>query len=126
MRRNTSSPIGPHGGAKLLSSAASGQREKARGEVRSPSFTIPEGGAIELLLGTSGRRDRLGAKLVATDGRSVELELPKTRFDLRRVRFEAPPEWAGVELRLHLVDDDDRAALFADDLWLWSTAPPSR
>jgi len=114
-------PIGPHGGAHLLSSANSAKRLEARGELRSPSFVVPEGGALELLLGTSGagpRPKKLRAELVSEAGRRVALELPETHFDLRPVRFEVPPEWAGVELRLHLIDDDPKAALFADDLWL--------
>lgn len=116
-------PIGPHGGARLLSSAASGKRLKAVGEVRSPAFVLPEGGAVELLLGTTGRRSGLRAELVADDGRRVALKLPRTRFDLRRVRWSVPPEWAGAEVRLHLVDDDPAAALFADDVWIWERPP---
>jgi hypothetical protein len=119
-------PIGPHGGARLLSSAASGRREKAIGEVRSPAFVLPEGGAVELLLGTTGRRKQLRAELRGEDGRSVALKLAKTRLDLRRVRWVVPPDWAGAKVRLHLVDEDPRAAIFADDLWLWQQAPPSR
>jgi len=109
-------PIGPHGGARLLSSAASAKRVSARGEVRSPSFVLPEAGAVELLLGTTGSRKKLRAELVADDGRRVGLPVPDTRFDLRPVRFDVPREWAGVEVRLHLIDDDPKAALFADDL----------
>jgi hypothetical protein len=116
-------PIGPHGGARLLSSAASGKQLAGIGEVRSPAFVLPEGGALELLLGTSGRHDAaLRAELIAADGRRAALKLPRTRFDLRRVHWLVPPEWAGAEVRLHLVDDDPRAALFADDVWIW--APP--
>jgi hypothetical protein len=111
-------PIGPHGGARLLSSASSNSRLAARGELRSPSFVLPEGGAIELLLGTTGRRGRLRAELIADDGRRLALELPETRLDLRPVRVEVPRDFAGVAVRLHLVDDDPKAALFADDLWL--------
>jgi hypothetical protein len=111
-------PIGPHGGARLLSSAASAERLAARGELRSPSFVLPEGGAIEVLLGTTGSRARLRAELVAEDGRRLALELPNTRFDLRPVHVDVPHEWAGVAVRLHLIDDDRKAALFADDLWL--------
>jgi hypothetical protein len=118
-------PIGPHGGARLLSSAASSERFEAVGEVRSPAFVLPEGGAIELLLGTSGRRDLLRAELVAADGRRVALKLPRTRFDLRRVHWSVTPEWAGTEVRLHLVDDDPKAALFADDVWIWPQTPVS-
>jgi hypothetical protein len=113
-------PIGPHGGARVLSSAASAQRLAARGEVRSRSFVLPKAGALEVSLGTTGNRKHLRAELVAEDGRRVALELPRTRFDLRVVRFDVPPEWAGVAVRLHLVDDDPKAALFADDLWLLS------
>lgn len=116
-------PIGPHGGARLLSSAASGKRVEAVGEVRSPAFLLPGGGAIDLLLGTSGRREKLRAELVGTDGRRHALELPQTRFDLRRVRWSVPADWAGAEVRLHLIDDDPRAALFADDIWLWPHPP---
>jgi hypothetical protein len=116
-------PLGPHGGARLLSSAASRKQLGARGELRSAPFVLPEGGAVELMLGTSGRRKRLAAKLVSDDGRSINLKLPKTRFDLRRVRWVVPSDWAGVEVRLHLIDSDPKAAIFADDLWLWSVAP---
>lgn len=118
-------PIGPHGGARLLSSAASGKQLAGIGEVRSPAFVLPEGGAIELLLGTTGRLHHEGslrAELVSADGRRVPLKLPRTRFDLRRVRWSVPSEWAGVEVRLHLVDEDPRAALFADDIWLWASS----
>ncbi len=111
-------PIGPHGGARLLSSAASAKRLAARGEVRSPKFVLPEGGAVELLLGSTGSRKKLRAELVAEDGRRVAIEIPNTRLDLRPVRFDVPPEWAGVGVRLHLIDEDPKAALFADDLWL--------
>jgi hypothetical protein len=116
-------PIGPHGGARLLSSAASSKRLEAVGEVRSPAFVLPEGGTIELLLGTSGRRDLLRAEIVAADGRRAALKLPRTRFDLRRVRWLVTPEWAGAEVRLHLVDEDPKAALFADDVWIWAQPP---
>ena len=120
-------PIGPHGGARLLSSAASRSRLGAIGELRSAPFVLPAtGGAVELLLGTSGRRKRLAAKLVAADGRSVALKLPKTRLNLRRVRWLVPGDWANSEVRLHLIDEDPNAALFADDLWIWEVAPASR
>ena len=112
-------PIGPHGGARLLSSASSAKNISAVGEVRSPAFVLPEGGAIELLLGTTGRAEALRAELIASDGRRATLKLPRTRFDLRSVRWSVPPDWAGAEVRLHLVDADPRAALFADDVWLW-------
>jgi hypothetical protein len=111
-------PIGPHGGARLLSSAASGKRLEAVGEVRSPAFLLVEGSTLELLLGTSGRREGLRVELVATDGRRQVLELPPTRFDLRRVRWPVPPDWAGAEVRLHLIDETPGAAVFADDIWV--------
>jgi hypothetical protein len=122
-------PIGPHGGARLLSSAASGKRLEGMGEVRSPAFVLPEAGALELLLGTSGTSgtsghgDALRAELVAADGRRVALKLPRTRFDLRRVRWLVTPEWAGTEVHLHLIDEDPKAALFADDVWIWEQPP---
>ncbi|PRQ08636.1 glycosyltransferase 87 family protein [Enhygromyxa salina] len=119
-------PLGPHGGTRLLSSAASRKLLEARGELRSPPFVLPEGGAVELSLGTTGRRKRLAAKLVSDDGRSVSLKLPKTRLDLRPVRWVVPSEWAGVQVRLHVVDDDPKAALLVDDLWVWEVAPPGR
>ena len=113
-------PIGPHGGARLLSSANSSKRLEARGELRSPSFVVPQGGAIELLLGTSPTRSHknLRAALVDESGRRLAISLPETRFDLAPVRVDPPPDWTGIELRLHLIDDDPKAALFADDLWL--------
>ncbi|KIG16793.1 Glycosyl transferase, family 2 [Enhygromyxa salina] len=119
-------PLGPHGGARLLSSAASRKQLQGRGELRSAPFVLPAGGAVELLVGTTGRRKSLAAKLVSNDGRSVNLKLPKTRFDLRRVRWVVPSDWADVEVRLHVVDNDPRAALLIDDLWLWEVAPGPR
>jgi hypothetical protein len=54
------------------------------------------------------------------------LKLPDTRLDLRRVRWAVPSDWAGATVRLHLIDDDPKAALFADDLWVWEVAPASQ
>jgi 4-amino-4-deoxy-L-arabinose transferase-like glycosyltransferase len=120
-------PIGPHGGARLLSSAATGKHLSARGELRSAPFVLPKaGGAVELLLGTTGRRKLLSAKLVTSDGRSASLKLPKTRLDLKSVRWVVPSDWGRARVRLHLIDDDPNAALFADDLWLWDVAPAGR
>lgn len=119
-------PIGPHGGARLLSSAATRRHVEATGEVRSAAFVLPRGGAVELLLGSTGHTQKLRAELVAADGRRAQLKIPKTRLDLRRVRWPVPDDWAGAEVRLHLADADPRAALFADDLWLWAQAPASR
>lgn len=119
-------PIGPHGGARLLSSAATRRHVEVTGEVRSAAFVLPRGGAVELLLGCTGHTQKLRAELVAADGRRAQLKIPKTRLDLRRVRWPVPEDWAGAEVRLHLVDADPRAALFADDLWLWAQAPASR
>jgi hypothetical protein len=111
-------PIGPHGGARLLSSAASGKRLEARGEVRSREFVVEAGDAIEVLIGTSGSAEGLRAALVSDDGRRLEIAIPATRFDLQPVQVEVPSAWAGARVRLHLIDDDARAALFVDDLWL--------
>lgn len=117
-------PIGPHGGERLLSSAASPQRLRAIGEVRSPAIVLSQGDALELLLGHSGSLERLSAKLISDDGREHELELPDTRFDLAFVRWDVPAGWEGASVRLHLIDDDSEAALFVDDLWLARGSAP--
>jgi len=119
-------PIGPHGGAYLLSSAASGRRQEAIGEVRSPPFRLPAGGALELLVGTSGTDRGLEAKIVGEDGQEFPLDLPRTRMDLRTVRFVVPPALAGQPLRLHLRDRSKQAAIFVDDLWLFMDGPSNR
>ena len=91
---------------------------------------LPEGGALELLLGSAGAREGLSARLVVDEGDEegeaelvAELPLPETRFDLRPVRWRVPSEWAGARVRLHLVDASEETAIFADDLWLWGRAP---
>ena len=117
-------PIGPHGGSYLISSAASGRREKAQGELRSPVFRLAKGGALELWLGTSGRRKGLAAKIVADDGREFGIGLPKTRMDLRPVQWFVPDDLVDSDLRLHLVDHSAKAAVFVDDVWLWDEPPP--
>jgi hypothetical protein len=119
-------PLGPHGGRRLLSSAAGHKRLAAQGEVRSSVLHIPKGGALELWIGSSSPSDRLRAELIADDGsdREFELEIPDTRFALVPVRWEVPDELAGVPLRLHLIDRSPDAALFVDDLWVRSPAEP--
>ena len=119
-------PVGPHGGARLLSSAAGPTRLRGQGEVRSPLLTIPRGGALELSIGSSAPSDRLQAKLIveAEPERSVALEIPDTRFGLASLRWSVPDELADVPLRLHLIDGSRDAALFVDDVWLWRAAPP--
>jgi hypothetical protein len=118
-------PIGPHGGARLLSSAAGPRRLADQGEVRSPVLRIPKGGALELWIGSSAPSDRLIAKLIADDGseRSIALDVPDTRFALAPLRWSVPDELADVPLRLHLIDRSTDAALFVDDVWLRRSAP---
>lgn len=113
-------PVGPHGGSRFLSSAKSRRRIRATGEVRSPVFELPAGGAVELLLGTTGTREGLAARLVAeTDGSTLaELALPRTHFDLLPVRWSVPETLAGARVRLHVVDDNPDAAVFVDDVWV--------
>nr|WP_255216059.1 glycosyltransferase family 39 protein [Pseudenhygromyxa sp. WMMC2535] len=122
-------PFGPHGGARLLSSVRGRNRESPtslRGEVRSPVFSLPEGGALELLLGSVGTTKGLAARLVFVDeGEAVltELPVPDTGAGLEPVRWRVPPERAGARVRLVLIDASAEAGILADDLWLWSTAP---
>ena len=113
-------PVGPHGGARLVSSARSGPRLAGRGELRSPVFQLRAGGAVAVWLGTSGTSVGLAAQLIREDDGSlvVDLPLPRTHFDLAPVRWAVPEGLGGVAVRLHLVDESADAALFADDLWV--------
>ncbi len=109
--------VGPVGGGSYYSSAGPRGALKATGSARSAPFVLPEGGAVELLLGSVGTRDRLEAAIVAGDDR-VPLPLPQTHLSLAPVRWDVPSQWAGREVVLELRDDAPTAALFVDDVWL--------
>ncbi len=109
--------VGPVGGTSYYSSAGLRGDLKAVGSARSAPFTLPEGGAVELLLGSVGKRDRLQAAIVAGEERVV-LELPNTHLTLAPVHWDVPADWAGREVQLELRDDAKKAALFVDDVWV--------
>jgi hypothetical protein len=112
--------VGPIGGEWLMSTAGVQGRLELTGRAVSPSFVAPAGGTLELLVGTSGRMSGLALEVVAADddGVSHEIPLPKTRFALVPVAWPIPPELEGREVRLHVVDQASRAALFVDDVWV--------
>lgn len=111
-------PIGPHGGARLLSSAAAQHKLAAIGEVRSPELRIPRGGTLELELGSSAPSKKLALDVVADDGTRVAIAIPDTRFGLARVQWRVPDELADQALRLHVIDRSKDAAVFVDEIWI--------
>jgi hypothetical protein len=113
--------VGPLGGEQLLSSAGPQGRLDLTGRAISPVLTLPAEGTLELLAGTSGRAKGLSLRVVveADPTHAHEIPIPETRFVLVPVRWPVPPELADAEVRLHLVDDSSKAALFVDDIWLF-------
>lgn len=110
---------GPYGGEYLLSSGGHRGRELDTGEAVSPTIELPQSGALEMLLGSSGRRQGLSAEIVAADGEErVTLKIPPGRHRLGIVRWEIEPAWAGREVVLRLEDRSPDAALYFDDLWI--------
>ena len=108
--------VGPYGGEFLLSSAGRRGDPKLEGVATSPEFTLPDGGHLEFLLGTTGKVTELAVYL--TDGdREVGLTIPKTRLELAPVRWDVPADWAGASVRL-VLEDTGKHALFFDDLWV--------
>lgn len=113
-------PIGPIGGEFLLSSAASSSGLKDVGEAHSPSFELPEGGAVEMLLGASGPRDVLKVELVDdANERRTAIKIPKGRWTMSTVRLDIPSDWAGSTVHLRLADEGAESAVFVDDLWIF-------
>lgn len=111
-------PLGPHGGARLLSSAAAQQKLAAIGEVRSGELRLAKGEVLELELGCSAPSKKLAVELVGEEGTRVEIAIPDTRFALERVQWPVPDELAGVPLRLHVIDRSKDAAVFVDEIWI--------
>lgn len=111
-------PIGPHGGKRLLSSAASQHGLAALGEVRSSEIRVPRGGALELELGSSAPSERLRVEIVTESGERHAIAIPDTHFALERVRWPVPDELADLPLRLHVIDRSKDAAVFVDELWI--------
>ena len=109
--------VGPVGGTYYYSSAGLRGDLKAVGAARSKPFVLPEGGAVELLAGAVGKRDRLEIAVVAGDER-VSIPIPPTHLSMSPVRWDVPPDWSWREVQLELRDDAKKAALFVDDVWL--------
>jgi hypothetical protein len=112
--------VGPYGGQYLLSSATGGGGLKARGEAMSAPFSLPAGGYVQMLLGTSGGSKGLTAEIVEVGGRGrrVMLDIPRTRYWLEPVSWEIDESWNGAQVQLRLADESPEAALWLDDLWI--------
>lgn len=130
----TTPAVGPHGGAWLLSSAGTRKSLDRTGVAESPVYQLPTGGDVQLWVGTSGRATRLRVEIVEVLGDSnatndpavngaaggpgrLAFELPATAYTLSPVRLTIPPDFGRSGLRIRIIDDDPRAAIFADDLW---------
>jgi len=109
--------VGPIGGRYYYSSAGLRGDMKAVGRARSLPFTLPEGGTVQLLLGSVGKRERLGAAVVFGEERE-ELSLPDTHLSMAPVTWDVPARWGGREVQLEVWDESKGAALFLDDLWV--------
>lgn len=112
---------GPYGGEFMLCSAGRGGRVLDTGAAVSPVIELPRSGALLMLLGSTGRRRGLTVDVVRLDtDDSVSIPIPKGRHRLAPVRWDVPPQWAGAEVQVRLEDASPEAALYFDDLWLWS------
>jgi len=111
-------PIGPIGGAFVASSAANPEGQGARGRLRSPSFVLPPGGEVRLMLGRAGPSQGLSVVIRDDQGDIAPVEIPDTRWSLESVAWPIPEAWAGRTVRLELVDDSPKSALFVDDVWI--------
>jgi hypothetical protein len=118
--------VGPIGGSRVLSSAGAHGRLDLTGRAISGAFTLPAGGSLELLVGRGGRGDGLALEVVVDgDGSRHEIPVPATRFVLVPVSWSIPPELAGAQVRLHIVDEASRAAVFVDDIWVVDAKRPA-
>jgi len=108
--------VGPHGGRYLLSGIG---RPRGRGSVMSAPFSL-DGGAVELLVGATEVTEKLFVEIVEEGGaqRVIDLPMPETRFTLAPLRWEIPSDMRLAIVRLRLRDEDPRAAMFMDDLWI--------
>jgi hypothetical protein len=108
--------VGPMGGAKLLSSAATKKGLRERGKAGGPYFTLPaRGGRLHYFAGRTGKGEACSVALVDELGRRQELELPRLDWGLRALVWDIDPSWSGKKVRLEVIDDDDEAAIFVDE-----------
>ncbi len=109
-------PVGPYGGALLLSSAGIRASLELEGVAHSPAFTVARGECVELLIGTSGEARGLSAEIVSTGDEPTAVTIPLSGdpFVLVPVRVQVPPG----EYQLRLEDASVHAAMFVDDLRL--------
>src|SRR5690606_27955649 len=109
-------PVGPYGGALLLSSAGIRASLELEGVAHSPAFTVARGECVELLIGTSGEARGLSAEIVSTGDEPTAVTIPLSGdpFVLVPVGGQVPPG----EYQLRLEDASVHAAMFVDDLRL--------
>ena len=108
--------VGPMGGAKLLSSAATKKGLRERGKATGPDFALPpRGGRLHYFAGRTGKGESCGLALVDQRGRRQPLEVPRLDWGLRALSWEIEPSWSGKEVHIEVVDDDEEAAIFVDE-----------
>ncbi|HFE47228.1 MAG TPA: hypothetical protein ENJ18_17360 [Nannocystis exedens] len=114
--------LGPHGGAALIGSARRRSALRLMGSLETPVFTVPRGGALELMVGVgSGSREGLGLTIIDADdsSKSFALQLPTLiPWQLATLRWPFPDELSGHHVRLEIVDQSRRNAIFVDDIWI--------
>jgi hypothetical protein len=111
--------VGPIGGARYLSSAASSRGLRGKGEATSDPFRLPlRDGLLHLRAGITG--DGSGCRLALVDerGKVHEFPVPRSDWGLATIDWPIGPRWAGRRVRLVVTDDDPEAAIFVDEVYV--------
>ena len=111
--------VGPIGGGRFLSSAASVRGLRGEGRARSELFALPKmGGVLHLLAGISGDGKGCSLVLIDEEGRRLELAVARGDWSLAPVHWQVQPGWAGRKVRLEVNDEDAEAAIFVDEIYV--------
>lgn len=109
--------VGPISGARLLSSAAGPQGERARGAWTSMPFALPSDARALVYRASRVGADAAGLEVVLVAGEdSLNLPVDVEGWSLRSHRFDLPATWAGREVQLRVRDRSKVGALLFDDL----------
>ncbi len=119
-RRSSSIPlVGPIGGARLLSTA-NVDGLLGLGSALSPVIVIDKGEELVMLLGRGGRGSGVRVSIVDAETKTelVRVELPREQWKLEEVHVALDDAAVQRRVRVEVLDDDEKAAVFLDDLWV--------
>jgi len=103
------------GGEFWLSSAGVRGRLEERGQARSPTITLAEGGSIELLVAWFGAREGLALTVIDEQGVEIaELPLPESPAVMQSVQWQAS---IATTVRVVAIDASGDGAIAIDDVW---------